>query len=357
MAHFPFRNNSIFRFGPTVFPSQLLRDLGSVENPASTHLPLDHPLPPSSFQLSRITAYFRTFLTTLWTAPASALLFVQKTYQLYRKRYYCIAPPLTISLNEEKLRAAFRRLQVHPEYTLMRPIILTKELLKRGSEDEKVFNYLREYLSKDITLGETLELLHRVRPQQSCRELLASVDHEQVLYYQMLHKMEQAFNNHKSRLRTGQRIGRALLTDANETGERQLVQSRQKTLQQHSLLIEQLEKADQELKTELYPRLSEIYKLGEPAAFAALEKIVSDDTKVFSGRILIVETDESIFGKNKLVPVRSIFIQQRPGQYRFYNSINAAEGFYVHSNKESFLIALRQQLLALGPDTQIQFSI
>lgn len=355
MAHFPLRNNSIFQFVPSAFPSQLLRDRGSGEDPASIHPPLDQPLPPASFQLSRITAYFRLFLTRLWTAPASALLFVQTTYKLYRKRYYCIAP--SISLHEEKVRAAFRRLHAHQEYALIRPIILAKELLNRAPEDEKVFNYFREYLSKDTTLGETLELLHRVRPQQSCRELSASVDCEQVLYYQMLHKMEQIFNNHKSRLRIGQRIGRALLTDANESGERQLIESRQKTLQQHGLLIEQLEKAHQELKAELYPRLSEIYKLGEPAAFAALEKIVSEDTKVFSGRILIVETDESIIGKNKLVPAHSIFIQQRPGQYLFYNSINAAEGFYVHSNKESFLIALRQQLLALGPDVQIQFSI
>lgn len=352
MAHFPSPKNPTFHFRPFAFSSEMFLRLTSIEDPPPNPPDKD---PPSSpwFQPSRIAAYFRVFLTTLWTAPATTLLFFKRTYKLYRKRYYCIAP--NISLHEEKIRAAFKRLQILREYALMHPIILAKELLNRAPEDEKAFNYFREYLSKDTTLGETFELLHRVHPQQSCRELLTSVDLEQVFYYQMLHKMEQAFNNHKSYLRIGQRIGRALLADADEAQE--LIKSRQKTLEQHRLLIEQLEKAHQELTAELYPRLSEIYKISEPGAFAALEKIVSDDAKVFSGRILILEMDESILGKNKLLPARSIFIQQCPGQYRFYNSINASEGFYVYSNKETFLISLRQQLLALGPEVQIQFSI
>ncbi len=354
MAHLTTRVNLSFHFRPIALSDQLFLRLTSIEDSAPNPPALEPPLLPW-FQPSRITAYFRSFFMMMWTAPATTLSLVQRSYNLYRKRFYRIAPPLSIALHEEKIRAAFRRLQTLREYALMRPIILAKELLNRAPEDEKAFNYFREYLSKDTTLGETLELLHRVRPQQSCRELLASVDLEQVFYYQMLHKMEQAFNNHKSRLLVGQRIGRALIT--NEPQESQLMNSRQQTLEQYRILTEQLEKAHQELTAELYPRLSEIYKISEPAAFAALEKIVSDDSKVFSGRILILETDESILGKNKLLPVRSIFIQQCPGQYRFYNSINASEGFYVYSNKETFLTALRQQLLTLGSEVQIQFSI
>jgi hypothetical protein len=355
MAHFLSGKGPGFHFRPSPLSDQVFHRQTSPDDPPPA---VEPPAPPSWFQPSRITAYFRTFLTTLWTAPAAALSLVQRTYQLYRKSYYCIAP--TISLHEEKIQAAFKRIQAHREYHLMHPIILAKELLNRVPEDEKAFNYFREYLSKDTTLGETLELIHRVGPQQSYRKLLASVDLEQVFYFQMLHKMEQAFSNHKSRLLIGQRIGRASLTEVTEAHERykaQLIESRQKTLQQHGVLIEQLEKAQRELKTELYPRLSEIYKISEPAAFAALEKIFSDDTKIFSGRILILGTDESIMGKNKLIAVRSIFIQQQTGQYRFYNSINPAEGFHVYSNKKKFLTALQQQLLALGSEVQIQFSI
>jgi len=244
----------------------------------------------------------------------------------------------------------------------MRPIILTKELLSRGSEDEKGLHYFREYLSQGTSLGETLELLSRVstRPQQSCQELLASIDIESVFYYQMLHKVEQAFSQQKIRLTIGQRLGKAMLTEVNESEikfKTQLIEARQKTLDQHRILHEQLEAAHKKLQAELYPRLSEIFKANEPLTFylAALEKIATSNT--FSGRILIRETDASLLGKNKLTAVRAIFFQYSPGQYRFYNGLDRKEGFYAYPNKEKFMIALREQLLVGGSDLQIQFSI
>ncbi|MBS0648906.1 MAG: hypothetical protein JSS10_06770 [Verrucomicrobia bacterium] len=338
---------------PFYFRSSALRDAPSVSSFKEKSPPLLPVLPtPRWLQPSSIMSYCSSFFTRLLSMPSTALSLLRKSYTFIYKRYYLAAYPLNISLEEEKIRAAFKRLQALREYPLMLPIIQAKELFHRSTEDEKAFNYFKKYISQGTSLGETLVLLHGIKPSQTCQEHLASVSFEDIVYYQMLHKMEQAFNEHKIRLRIGQRLGRAMLSA--EPGEDpRLIESRQKIVHQHHLLWEQLEAAHIKLSAELYPKLSEIFTANQPVEHyqTILEKTAS--VKNFAGRILILEKDESFPGKNKLVAVRSVFIQCIEGQYRFYLQ---KEGFYVYPHPESFFLALRQQMMDLG-SSQIQFSL
>lgn len=347
MAHVPRQQYSIFR----AFSSAEFRRLDSSNEESRLPVPTLPPL-PVWLQPTRIMTYCSSLFIRILSAPTTALSLMRRSYKSIYKRYYRIAPSLNIPLEEEKMRTAFKRIQALQEYQLMLPIIQAKELLKRGSEDEKAFNYFKEYLSQGTILGETTELLRRVQLNQSCQALLALVNSEDVFYYQMLHKIEQAFNEHKIRLRIGQRLGKAMLRAESEEDPR-LIESRQKVLDQHHLLSQQLEVAHTKLKAELYPKLSEILAATQPIADyqAVLEKTARLEN--FAGRILILEKDESILGKNKLVAVRSIFIQCQSGQYRLYHP---KEGFYVYSHKERFFLALRELILDLS-SSQIQFSL
>jgi hypothetical protein len=285
------------------------------------------------------------FFSILFSKTYSTLSDVGKTARYFYQRTPSAPPSIpvipiaTIRLDESLLRNAFQRVTCHPTFPAFILFLQNKAILKKEPTDrdeEITFNYFKSCLTEELSLGKTLELLKglSIHPQ-------ITVDQRNVVYFQMLHEMESAFNHLRSGHIVSQRIGKSMLLE-DETKE--IIKGRKAVLAQLKSETEVLTEACRVLKAELYsPLQSEIFDADRPPAdyLIVLEKILfsplsSTQTEIL-GRLIITLPIISFRGKH--FPIQAIFIQCSAGKFRLYDS-----DFKEFSDAKTFIEALRKEI-------------
>ncbi len=345
--------------------------------------PKEDPVEQPWFQLSKISHYCLSFFRRMIFISKTTLLIIKKAYTNYCKGINRVAPALIlkVSENEDKLLAAFNKLKSHSSYLLLVKISERKDLLLRDTNaEQKTFQLLKSRLYSNISYGITSALLSRIlsTPRAPSSELLAFINIENIFYLEMLHQMEISLLIEKTRKSAQYRIGRALLVeDPQPTPETKiesehLFSSKPETekvepmvMKKPSLMkvveetkneTEKLMEACQKINTDLHShKKSEIFEAYKPLEIyqETLAKLCSPNLEP-QGHVLIFLPEPTSPEKTQKFASYSIFFQCVPGQFRFYIH---TEGFYVYSNKIKFINALREQILSLGENVKVQFSI
>ena len=262
-------------------------------------------------------------------------------YKLYGKWSHRVAAPLNMDEESEEykivLKRAFEKLKLHPFY-------VAYTILGKGFEsDEALFSILSDRMKKGFCFGMVTVLFQRIaaNPNDSCNELLKSVDFSQVFYFQLEEGMRALFEGVKERsqercLRYQELVGenRAHLDKWLDT---------EVATQRMRLMINDFKNtmAWNEVESELFS-----VKESFPAFCSNLERVQNQSVdRSLVGRILIRGDSEDQKRKG-YKGGHALLIQCSPGRYRYYDSIDEITGgFFEYKDKQEFYAALRYQLL------------
>lgn len=304
------------------------------------------------------------YLSSLVTGSVGTIVvqsIAETAYEAYDKWNHRAARALILSEKtpqyEQNLKAAFKRVQLHPNYEFFKAFHCNKD-------DKKAYAFFKNALSMGYCMGSAMAMLRTIKNKQgaSCTEIVNAVNMEDVFYYQLLQFMQAAFQLEESqtRKRAWQFKGMNHLFDTSHKNEYSPSNDKypepepeDKKLSQQLLYGKHFKECISNIQKDLvaWEELeSEVFSAKEPTKvfqqhFEQLvkSKAFSGDPKMISGRVVISgdETD-----KKKGLPGHVITFQCENGKFRFYDTINLSDGgFFEYPNQTEFLAALQKQTL------------
>lgn len=277
-------------------------------------------------------------------------------YERYDKWCHRAAAPLLVkekTVQYEKLLAgAFEKLKHHPYY----------QTFKKGYEsDEAAFSFFKSKLKLGYCFGSVINLLQIIdkNPHASCADLLGSMDPSHIFYLQLVHFMLANFQVAEKRVQKDLQRERSpsLTNHLRQSEGLPLVDEdpeklqKVKKLEEIALAFQQIITDIQksfipwdELQTEPFPIMESSQAIR--TNLEQLLKTANIPTSSTIGGRIILRGDEQDQREKSYYGGHTIFFQCSPGRYRFYDTINAADGgFYEYDNEPAFYEALRAQLL------------
>lgn len=275
-------------------------------------------------------------------------------YNSFYKKYHRSAAPLNLTDNltifDKEFRNAFSKIQSHQAY----PLLAEKEGLK---DDHSGLNFFKAALSRGTCSGEMVEILRVMRssPNLSCQEILARTDKENIFYNQMLHQMraslELAAKQEELHSVSFRSMFSHLATKEIESG--------------YQSKISKFEDAVKMIDTELSPASENTCRIRVSASsfdykLQEIEKAFKrklDGEKIIGSISMTTEITEKI-GESSYHVYHTIPFQYSSGSCRFYDPVNAGEGFFEYPDPTSFFNAVKKQAVSnFGHNAKIVFTL
>lgn len=280
----------------------------------------------------------------------NASQYAYKAIKFYQKRRYLTAPALllTIQKNEQAFERAFRDIQSQHSY---KDIFDPRDPQQATEQFRK--DFFRSAIGYGTCAGQADMLLKLVteNPRASSSDLLKSLNEESriqdIFYRQMLQWI-------KARV--------ASLAEAFEENSR--IAPSEDLRMEWGLLSEIYHRKLAAIKKELYPQdrlTTQPFSITQSSTYY-LEQLDSylstqpQDQLFGQVQVLTNTTLDDGLGDGRLLSGHTLFFQCAPGCYRFYEPFNHTDGFYDYPDKESFIEALRSQLIEdVGPGAMVRF--
>jgi len=271
-----------------------------------------------------------------------------KAINFYQKRRQLTAPALHLSLqkNEQAFENAFRDIQFHRSY---HDVFDPRDPQQATERFRKTF--FRDLIAHGTCAGQADMLLEFAKeaPNISSLDLLKRINQENriqnIFYRQMMYGI-------RSRLES-------LVEAFHEASISIELSTYQK--EAAKLMLEEYQSSLLETNKKLHPQVettTELFSITQPSKFY-LEKLENYLSRQPSHQLMgqvHLETS-TLFQNGQFLAGHTLFFQCTPGCYRFYDPITPIEGFYEYQDKESFIKALRSQLIEdVGSQAKVRFS-
>jgi hypothetical protein len=287
-----------------------------------------------------------------------AYALAETAYETYDKGSHRAAAPFLVkgktAQYENLLNEAFTEVKQHPFYETFKKI--------SGYEsDEEALSFFKTNLGLGYCFGSVIQLLRLLDkdPDASCDDLLKALDLRQIFSIQLVHFMQGVFQVAEKKVQRelmreqapsfsnfwNQRQGLPLINE--EPSKLEKIKQLNEKIQSLQDIINEMEKSFipwEEWKTESFPIKESPQAIRMHLTQVIKSQNMSMDSTI-TGRI-ILRGDRQDERSEKYSGGHTLVFQCSPGRYRFYDTINAADGgFYEYDDKTEFYEALMKQLL------------